>query len=109
MQKKGTESVRKSAGYHVWQEKSYINTARGTSGRTPVLGRKKSRCYSRFHSKGKATMSQMVRNSSAAALCPVWDYLQQERHRITGESPENSIKEIKKAQALGKNFRLGFT
>lgn len=27
MQKKGRRSVRKGAGYHVWQEKSYINTA----------------------------------------------------------------------------------
>lgn len=54
-------------------------------------------------------MSQMVRNSSAAVLCPVWDNLQQKRQRLAAESPENSTKEIKNAEALGKNFRLGFT
>lgn len=72
--KKGRKSVRKSRGYHVWQEKSCINTAEGTNGRTPVLGRQRSRGYSGFHSKGKATTSQMVRNSLADVLCPVWDF-----------------------------------
>lgn len=96
MQKKGRESVRKSTGYHVWQEKSYINPAQGTSGRTPVLGRQKGGAAVDFTPKAK---QQHLRGSEVLQLmCWVQSGTSTAREtQNSWENPENSTKEIKKA------------